>query len=146
MVGWNGAGWRLELRSLLSPAWPVAESESIDLRPCRGRQAQWSGLSRRGPDCAVMITAGAAAENTVPAVLDVADSAGAPALAEPVWPWVSWGSSEDGRGVGGAGPGRLLHAPDLPPAPQKDAPIRTLVQRIHQLQDERAQGFRKLEE
>lgn len=33
-----------------------------------------------------------------------------------------------------------------PPAPQKDAPIRTLVQRIHQLQDERAQGFRKLEE
>ncbi|KAM5188769.1 required for excision 1-B domain-containing protein [Callospermophilus lateralis] len=62
-----------------------------------------------------MITTGAAAENAVPAVLDVADATGAGALAEPVWPW-------------------------------KDAPIRTLVQRIHQLQDERAQGFRKLEE
>nr|XP_027787983.1 required for excision 1-B domain-containing protein isoform X1 [Marmota flaviventris] len=62
-----------------------------------------------------MITTGAAAENAVPAVLDVADATGDGALAEPVWPW-------------------------------KDAPIRTLVQRIHQLQDERAQGFRKLEE
>ncbi|EHH59374.1 hypothetical protein EGM_09462 [Macaca fascicularis] len=30
--------------------------------------------------------------------------------------------------------------------PWKDAPIRTLVQRIHQLQAERAQGFRRLEE
>uniref|UniRef100_A0A8D2D520 Required for excision 1-B domain containing n=1 Tax=Sciurus vulgaris TaxID=55149 RepID=A0A8D2D520_SCIVU len=62
-----------------------------------------------------MITTGAAAENAVPAVIDVAVASGAPALEEPVWPW-------------------------------KDAPIRTLVQRIHQLQDERAQGFRKLEE
>ncbi|XP_017356808.1 required for excision 1-B domain-containing protein [Cebus imitator] len=30
--------------------------------------------------------------------------------------------------------------------PWKDAPIQTLVQRIHQLQAERAQGFRRLEE
>ncbi|XP_007994011.2 required for excision 1-B domain-containing protein [Chlorocebus sabaeus] len=33
-----------------------------------------------------------------------------------------------------------------PAWPWKDAPIRTLVQRIHQLQAERAQGFRRLEE
>uniref|UniRef100_A0A2K6A169 Required for excision 1-B domain containing n=1 Tax=Mandrillus leucophaeus TaxID=9568 RepID=A0A2K6A169_MANLE len=40
----------------------------------------------------------------------------------------------------------LSQAKAVPPAPQKDAPIRTLVQRIHQLQAERAQGFRRLEE
>ncbi|XP_012299002.1 required for excision 1-B domain-containing protein isoform X2 [Aotus nancymaae] len=33
-----------------------------------------------------------------------------------------------------------------PAWPWKDAPIQTLVQRIHQLQAERAQGFRRLEE
>ncbi|ELW67144.1 hypothetical protein TREES_T100014680 [Tupaia chinensis] len=33
-----------------------------------------------------------------------------------------------------------------PAWPWKDAPIRTLVQRIHQLQAERAQAFRRLEE
>ncbi|XP_032990077.1 required for excision 1-B domain-containing protein isoform X1 [Rhinolophus ferrumequinum] len=39
-------------------------------------------------------------------------------------------------------------APELeePPWPWKDAPIQALVQRIHQLQAERAQAFRRLEE
>lgn len=46
-----------------------------------------------------MITTGAAAENAVPAVIDVAVASGAPALEEPVWPWVSRGSSGDRRGA-----------------------------------------------
>ncbi|KAM5237973.1 required for excision 1-B domain-containing protein [Ctenodactylus gundi] len=45
--------------------------------------------------------------------------------------------SADGLGVPGL---------EEPAWPWKDAPIRTLVDRVHQLQAERAQGFRRLEE
>uniref|UniRef100_A0A8C7BIM4 Required for excision 1-B domain containing n=1 Tax=Neovison vison TaxID=452646 RepID=A0A8C7BIM4_NEOVI len=48
--------------------------------------------------------------------------------------------------VPGAAVATGVPEPEEPAWPWKDAPIRTLVQRIHQLQAERAQAFRRLEE
>lgn len=76
------------------------------------------------------------------ATAEVPTTADGPGSAEPPWVWVSPGVGRTGVGRRGGprGPASWPHPP------QRDAPIATLVRRIQQLQNERAQAFRRLDQ